>query len=161
MCIRDSSKAATIFGAIGPIVMVTDSLVIFLMTIGFEAFKRNYGDEDGFMYALWTMSSVYLLHGCFEVLLGPKLVLSSIEECGDAYAALDENGTAVNRRTPKEDMRTPRMNFHDPRSPWMGKKKVDRVVSEENGALSDIPENDSADESAPDDAKRFARAFSK
>ena len=95
-----TSKAATIFGAIGPIVMVTDSLVIFLMTLGFEFFKRHYGTEDGFQYALWTMASIYLLHGCFEVLLGPTLVLSSLEGSDDAYGALE--GDDVDRRTPKE-----------------------------------------------------------
>eukprot|EP00939_MAST-03C_sp_MAST-3C-sp1_P005099 g5099.t1 len=158
-----TSKAATIFGAIGPIVMVTDSLVIFLMTIGFEAFKRHYGDEDGFAYALWTMASIYLLHGCFEVFLGPALVLSSMDEgnADDAYTILDESGVAVNRRTPKEDMRTPRMNFHDPRSPWMGKKKG-RAVDEENGELDDVSDKESDDDGdASAEAKRFTRAFSK
>ena len=128
-----TKKAGTIFGCIGPVVMITDSLVIFLMTIGFQAFKNHYGEDDGFAYALWCMASVYLLHGIFELVLGPTLVLSHLDSSGDLesnYAALGDNDDdEIARNTPKEIPRTPRQTFPDPRSPWVGKKGSSGVSS--------------------------------
>ncbi len=136
-----TKKAGTIFGCIGPVVMVTDSLVIFLMTIGFQGFKNHYGHDDGFDYALWCMASVYLAHGLFEMLLGPALVLSHLDHdsCDDYSALGDGDIEEVTRNTPKEAPRTPRKpNFPDPRSPWVGKKMNDSV-DDESSSLSKKP----------------------
>ena len=120
-----TKKAGTIFGCIGPVVMITDSLIIFLMTVGFQAFKHHYGEDDGFDKALWCMAGVYLLHGVFEILLGPTLVLSNLDSGASSdgnYVALDDDMESPVRHTPKEAPRTPRQAFPDPRSPWVGKK---------------------------------------
>jgi hypothetical protein len=78
--------AGRIFGCIPPLIMITDSTVVFGLTVMFERLKTAYPTRDdcaegtycgeGFDYALWIAAGLYCLHGCFEVVLGPTLVLS-------------------------------------------------------------------------------------
>ena len=78
--------AGRIFGCIPPLIMITDSTVVFGLTVMFERLKTAYPTRDdcaegtycgeGFDYALWIAAGLYCLHGCFEVVLGSTLVLS-------------------------------------------------------------------------------------